>query len=215
MNEEEVLHNIETWVKAELMGEHSGHDWYHIKRVTEIAKEILSHEEANYFIVIAAALLHDIADDKVTTNVDASLASIRTLLKENNVGEGTIETIIDIITTISFRGGTGKKLSYIEAQIVQDADRLDALGAIGIARTFHYGGAKGQAIYDPEIPVRKTMDFDTYRHGESTSINHFYEKILLIKDKINTTTAMRIAEEREAFVTQFLDTFLKEWNQEF
>lgn len=214
MNEKQVIQNIEQWVKAELLNEKSGHDWYHIKRVTDIAKEILKHEDADSFTVIAAALLHDIADDKVTANVDASLERIRELLVSNEVSDETIETIIDIITTMSFKGGTGKKLSYIEAQIVQDADRLDALGAIGIARTFQYGGSKGQAMYDPEIPVRDTMSFEEYRNGESTSINHFYEKLLLLKDKMNTPSAIKIAEEREAFMKHFLDTFFKEWDGE-
>lgn len=215
LNEHKVIQNIENWVKAELMNESSGHDWYHIKRVTDLAKKILEHEDADSFIVITAALLHDIADDKVTENVSAALDRIKGLLKDNEVDDKTIEIIIDIITTMSFKGGTGKKLTYIEAQIVQDADRLDALGAIGIARTFQYGGAKGQAMYDPEIPVRDSMSFEEYRHGESTSINHFYEKLLLLKDKMNTPTAIKMAEEREEFMKQFLDTFLKEWDGEF
>ncbi|MGO1922977.1 MAG: HD domain-containing protein [Jeotgalicoccus sp.] len=214
MNEEKVIQNIEEWVKAELLNEKSGHDWYHIKRVTDIAKEILKYEKANTFIVTAAALLHDIADDKVTANVDAALERIRELLESNEVAADTIDTIFDIITTMSFKGGTGKKLSYVEAQIVQDADRLDALGAIGIARTFQYGGSKGQAMYDPEIPVRDKMSFEEYRNGESTSINHFYEKLLLLKDKMNTPTAVKMAEERELFMKHFLDTFFKEWNGE-
>lgn len=214
MNEQQVIQNIEQWVKTELLNEKSGHDWYHIKRVTDLAKEILKHEDADSFTVIAAALLHDIADDKITANVDAALERIRELLRNNEVADETIETIIDIITTMSFRGGTGKKLSYSEAQIVQDADRLDALGAIGIARTFQYGGSKGQAMYDPEIPVRDKMSFEEYRNGESTSINHFYEKLLLLKDKMHTRTAVKIAEEREAFMKHFLDTFFKEWDGE-
>lgn len=212
LNEQKVIENIEEWVKAELINESTGHDWYHIERVTKIAKEILECEDATSFIVISATLLHDIADDKVTENVTEALDRIRELLEQNAVDDETIETIIDIITTMSFKGGTGKKLSYIEAQIVQDADRLDALGAIGIARTFQYGGAKGQAMYDPEIPVRDKMSFEEYRHGESTSINHFYEKLLLLKDKMNTPTAIKMAEEREKFVKHFLDTFFKEWN---
>lgn len=212
MNETQVIQNIEQWVKSELLNEKSGHDWYHIKRVKDIAKEILKHEDADSFIVVSAALLHDIADDKVTANVDAALERIRELLVSNEVADDTIETIIDIITTMSFKGGTGKKLSYIEAQIVQDADRLDALGAIGIARTFQYGGSKGQAMYNPEIPVRDKMSFEEYRNGESTSINHFYEKLLLLKDKMNTPTAVEMAEERELFMKHFLDTFFKEWN---
>lgn len=211
MTEEKAIQNIEEWVKAELMNEKSGHDWYHIQRVTDISKEILKYEKADSFTVTAAALLHDIADDKVTSNVNMALERIRKLLQDNEVADDTIETIIDIITTMSFKGGTGKKLSYIEAQIVQDADRLDALGAIGIARTFQYGGAKGQAMYDPKIPVRDKMSFEEYRNGESTSINHFYEKLLLLKNKMNTRTAIKIAEEREAFMKNFLDTFFKEW----
>lgn len=211
MNEQQVLNNIEAWVKERLLNEKSGHDWYHIYRVTELAKEILKHEEANAFIVISAALLHDIPDDKVTDNVDAALEEIKALLADNSVTKADIKTIIDIITTMSFKGGTGKKLTYIEAQIVQDADRLDALGAIGIARTFQYGGAKGQAMYDPDIPVRDKMSFAEYRGGESTSINHFYEKLLLLKDRMNTPTAIKIAEEREAFMKQFLEAFFNEW----
>lgn len=214
MDNQEVLNNIEVWVRGKLEDEKSGHDWHHIHRVTSLAKEILKHEEAHEFIVIAAALLHDIPDDKVTDDVDAALYQIRELLVENEVSDEDVDTIIDIITTMSFKGGTSKKLTYIEAQIVQDADRLDALGAIGIARTFQYGGAKGQAMYDPDIPVRDKMSFEEYRGGKSTSFNHFYEKILLLKDKMNTESAIRIAEEREAFVKTFLDTFLREWNGE-
>lgn len=214
MDNQDVLNNIEVWVRGKLADEKSGHDWYHIHRVTSLAKEILKNEEAHEFIVIAAALLHDIPDDKVTDDVDAALYQIRELLVENEVSDEDVDTIIDIITTMSFKGGTSKKLTYIEAQIVQDADRLDALGAIGIARTFQYGGAKGQAMYDPDIPVRDKMSFEEYRGGKSTSFNHFYEKILLLKDKMNTESAIRIAEEREAFVKTFLDTFLREWNGE-
>lgn len=214
MTEEKAIQNIEEWVKAELMNEKSGHDWYHIQRVTDISKEILKYEKADSFTVTAAALLHDIADDKVTSNVNMALERIRKLLQDNEVADDTIETIIDIITTMSFKGGTGKELSYIEAQIVQDADRLDALGAIGIARTFQYGGAKGQAMYDPKIPVRDKMSFEEYRNGESTSINHFYEKLLLLKVEMNTPAAIKIAEERESFMKHFLDTFFKEWNGE-
>ena len=212
MNEQHVLTNIENWVKEKLQFEKSGHDWYHIYRVTELAKEILKHEEANEFIVTAASLLHDIPDDKVTDNVEASIEEIKILLNNNDVTPHDIETIVDIIMTISFKGGIGKTLTYIEAQIVQDADRLDALGAIGIARTFQYGGAKGQAMYDPDIPVREQMSFQEYRGGKSTSINHFYEKLLLLKDKMHTQTAIEIAEDRELFMKEFLNQFLNEWN---
>lgn len=212
MNETHVLNNIEDWVKDKLHDEKSGHDWYHIYRVTSLAKEILKEEEANEFIVIAAALLHDIPDDKLTDDVEASLQEIRSLLQNNGVTTTDIEAIIEIITTISFRGGTGKELTNTEAKIVQDADRLDALGAIGIARTFQYGGAKSQAMYDPVIPVRDQMSFEEYRGGKSTSINHFYEKLLLLKDKMNTQSAIKIAEKRESFMKKFLDQFFNEWN---
>ena len=214
MNETQVLTNIEDWVKDKLHDEKSGHDWYHIYRVTSLAKEILKEEKANEFIVIAAALLHDVPDDKVTDDVEGALQEIRDMLESNGVTTVDIEAIVEIITTISFKGGTGKPLTNIEAQIVQDADRLDALGAIGIARTFQYGGAKSQAMYDPEIPIRDQMSFEEYRGGKSTSINHFYEKLLLLKDKMNTKTAVKIADKRESFMKEFLNQFFNDWNGE-
>lgn len=209
------ISSIETWVKDQLMNETTGHDWYHIKRVTNLSKELLKSEAADEFIVMASALLHDIPDEKLVEDVDASMKDIENFLVSIDVDQSVIQEIFTIISTISFKGGHGDKLTSIEACIVQDADRLDAIGAIGIARTFQYGGAKGQAMYDPELAVRDDMSAKEYRQGNSTSVNHFYEKLLLLKDKLNTKRAKEIAEERENFMKLFLDHFFKEWNGEF
>lgn len=209
------ISSIETWVKDQLMNETTGHDWYHIKRVTNLSKELLKSEAADEFIVMASALLHDIPDEKLVEDVDASMKDIENFLVSIDVDQSVIQEIFTIISTISFKGGYGDKLTSIEACIVQDADRLDAIGAIGIARTFQYGGAKGQAMYDPELAVRDDMSAKEYRQGNSTSVNHFYEKLLLLKDKLNTKRAKEIAEERENFMKLFLDHFFKEWNGEF
>lgn len=214
MTDQEKIFKIEEWVKNQLLHETTGHDWYHIERVTNLAKDLLKYEKANEFIVITASLLHDIADDKLVEDTDEAYKQIEAFLLQLEVSHQDIATIMEIIKTISFKGGHGKPLTTIEAKIVQDADRLDALGAIGIARTFQYGGAKGQAMYDPNIDVRKGMAAQEYRQGKSTSINHFYEKLLLLKDMLNTARAVQLAEEREDFMRLFLIQFFKEWNSE-
>lgn len=210
-----ALKEIEDWVKDQLIHETTGHDWYHIERVTNLSKELLKSEDADAFTVIAASLLHDIPDEKLVDDVEASMKNIKGFLLSLDIEETVIDKILTIISTISFKGGHGDKLTSIEACIVQDADRLDAIGAIGIARTFQYGGAKGQAMYDPEVEVRDDMSAEEYRKGNSTSINHFYEKLLLLKNKLNTEQAKEIAQEREDFMKLFLDHFFKEWNGEF
>lgn len=214
MEDQEKILKIEDWVKQKSLNETTGHDWYHLKRVENLAKDLLKYEEADDFVVIAAALLHDLADDKLVENVDKAMEQIEMFLFQLNVSEERVTTIMDIIKTISFKGGHGEPLTTIEAKIVQDADRLDALGAIGIARTFQYGGAKGQAMYDPTMSVREEMSAEEYRQGKSTSINHFYEKLLLLKDYLNTDRAVQLAKEREDFMRLFLKQFYKEWNSE-
>lgn len=214
MEDQENILKIEDWVKQKSLNETTGHDWYHLKRVANLAKDLLKYEEADEFIVIAAALLHDLADDKLVENVDKAMEQIEMFLLQLDVSEDRVATIMDIIKTISFKGGHGEPLTTIEAKIVQDADRLDALGAIGIARTFQYGGAKGQAMYDPTMSVREEMSAEEYRQGKSTSINHFYEKLLLLKDYLNTDRAVQLAKEREDFMRLFLKQFYKEWNSE-
>lgn len=206
-----VIDETEQWVKDQLLNETTGHDWYHIVRVTNVAKEIGEKENADLFIVEIASLLHDLADDKVNKNGQQVITDIRYWLKNHNVDETNIEHIINIIQTISFKGGHEKRLHTLEAEIVQDADRIDALGAIGIARAFQYSGSQGQAIYDPNLFVRKHMTFEEYRNEKSSAVHHFYEKLLRLKDKMNTETGKQMARERHEFMENFLEQFYKEW----
>ncbi|MEC2073788.1 HD domain-containing protein [Alkalihalophilus marmarensis] len=207
----EIIEKTEKWVKAQLINEESGHDWYHILRVTRTAQQIAKEEHANDEIVTLAALVHDLADDKVIQNEKEALKKIDEWFKENGLDDEAIDQIISIITTISFKGGNGQPVSTLEGQIVQDADRLDALGAIGIARTFVYSGHKGQPMYDPELPVRDEMSVEEYRHGKSSAVHHFYEKLLKLKDQMNTTTGMKLAARRHAFMETYLEQFYQEW----
>ncbi|MBC7439666.1 MAG: HD domain-containing protein, partial [Flavobacterium sp.] len=163
-----------------------------------------------------AALLHDIADSKFHDgNELIGPETARFFLENQNVDEITIQHVIDIIKNISFKGGNfNKKFNSIELQIVQDADRLDAIGAIGIARTFNYGGFKNRAIYNPDIPANLSMTKEEYKNSESPTLNHFYEKLLLLKDKMNTHTGKKLAENRHKFMNLFLDQFYSEWNGE-
>jgi uncharacterized protein len=160
------------------------------------------------------ALLHDIADSKFH-NGDENVGpkTARTFLENQKVEENIIQNVIDIIENISFKGGNfNKKFTSIELEIVQDADRLDAIGAIGIARTFNYGGFKNRAIYDPNVSPNLTMNKEEYKNSESPTLNHFYEKLLLLKDKMNTQTAKKLAEKRHKFMQLFLEEFYAEWN---
>lgn len=205
------IEQTERWVKDKLLNETTGHDWHHIVRVTNLAKEIAEREGANLFIVTMAALLHDVADDKIVNDETAALQEIVDWLQTIEVSDEAIDHIMEIIQTISFKGGTGTKVRTLEARVVQDADRLDALGAIGIARTFQYSGAKGQAIYDPTIQPRTNMTLAQYRNEKSSAINHFYEKLLLLKETMNTEEGKQIAEQRHRFMEQFLVQFFEEW----
>ncbi|MDV2885597.1 HD domain-containing protein [Alkalihalophilus pseudofirmus] len=206
-----IIEKTEKWVKAQLINEESGHDWYHILRVTRTAQQIAKEEHANDEIVTLAALVHDLADDKVVQNEKEALKKIDEWFKENGLDDEAIDQIISIITTISFKGGNGQPVTTLEGKIVQDADRLDALGAIGIARTFVYSGHKGQPMYDPELPVRNEMSLEEYRHGKSSAVHHFYEKLLQLKDQMNTTTGMKLAARRHAFMETYLEQFYSEW----
>lgn len=206
-----VINKTEQWVKDQLLNETTGHDWYHIVRVTNVAKEIGEKENADLFIIEIASLLHDLADDKVNKNGQQVITDIRYWLKNHNVDKTNIEHIINIIQTISFKGGHESRLHTLEAEVVQDADRIDALGAIGIARAFQYSGSQGQAIYDPNLFVRKHMTFEEYRNEKSSAVHHFYEKLLRLKDKMNTETGKQMARERHEFMENFLEQFYKEW----
>ncbi|WP_053368908.1 HD domain-containing protein [Bacillus sp. FJAT-27245] len=196
------------------MGEDpTGHDWHHVDRVRKNALKIAEGEAAGDRIIIEiAALLHDIPDEKLNDSAEAGRKKLDCFLESLELDETAKQKINEIVYSISFKGGNGTELPSIEAEIVQDADRLDAIGAIGIARAFAFGGKKGQQIYAPDLGVREKMTLDEYRNGKSSSINHFYEKLLKLKDLMNTETAIRMADERQQFMEAFLSQFDREWD---
>ncbi|MEH7885812.1 HD domain-containing protein [Bacillus sp. JJ1609] len=209
----DMIEAAEAFVKNELGKDSSGHDWHHIDRVRKNARLIWSKEQkGDWFIIEMAALLHDIPDEKLNETEEAGWSKLDSFLSGLELERNIANLIKDCIETVSFKGGREIELNSIEAKIVQDADRLDALGAIGIARTFAYGGKKGHPIFDPDISVREEMTLEEYRTGKSSSINHFFEKLLKLKDKMNTEQAKKLAEERHAFMESFLAQFYSEWN---
>ncbi|MEZ7527702.1 HD domain-containing protein [Cloacibacterium normanense] len=205
------------FVKEKLEGAEAGHDWFHIERVWKLSKKIAEKEGGNLEVIELSALLHDIADPKFH-NGDETLALkiSKDFLEEIHVNAELIEQVLFVIKNISFKNrAEAPENPPLELQIVQDADRLDAIGAIGIARTFNFGGFKNNLMYHPEIKPNLGMNKEEYKKSNGTTINHFYEKLLLLKDLMNTETAKRIASERHDFMLQFLDEFYKEWNVEF
>jgi uncharacterized protein len=204
------------FVKQKLTNAEAGHDWFHIERVYKNALLIAKNEKCNLEIIQLGALLHDIADSKFNNGDETVGPKIaREFLESQNVGEEVIDHVVAIIENISFKGGNfEKKFDSIELQIVQDADRLDAIGAIGIARTFNYGGFKNRQLYNPEIQPNLNMSKEEYKNSEAPTINHFYEKLLLLKDRMNTQTGKKIAQERHRFMELFLEQFYSEWNGE-
>ena len=204
------------FVKEKLEGAEAGHDWFHIERVWKLAKKIAEKEGGNLEVIELSALLHDIADPKFH-NGDETLALkiSKDFLEEIHVEGKLIEQVLFVIKNISFKNrAEAPENPPLELQIVQDADRLDAIGAIGIARTFNFGGFKNNLMYHPEIKPNLGMNKEEYKKSNGTTINHFYEKLLLLKDLMNTETAKKIASERHDFMLQFLDEFYKEWNVE-
>ena len=213
MNTNTLIDKTILFVKATLAQAEGGHDWFHIERVYKNALLIAESEKCDLNIVQLGALLHDIADSKFH-NGDESIGprTARTFLESEKVEPTIIDHVIAIIENISFKGGkVERQFSSIELDIVQDADRLDAIGAIGIARTFNYGGFKNRALYNPEIAPNLTMTKDEYKNNEAPTINHFYEKLLLLKDKMNTTTGKQIAQDRHRYMEDFLEQFYAEW----
>lgn len=205
------------FVKEKLEGAEAGHDWFHIERVWKLSKKIAEKEGGNLEVIELSALLHDIADPKFH-NGDETLALkiSQNFLEEIQVDAELIEQVLFVIKNISFKNrAEAPENPPLELQIVQDADRLDAIGAIGIARTFNFGGFKNNLMYHPEIKPNLGMNKEEYKKSNGTTINHFYEKLLLLKDLMNTETAKRIASERHDFMLQFLDEFYKEWNVKF
>lgn len=216
MNQEQILKETESYIKDRLSGEGSGHDWWHVYRVWKNAFHIGKDEGVDLFVVQLAALLHDISDWKFNDgddNVGPRLA--REWLEKMKVEEKVIIHVCEIIKEMSFKGaGVKTKISTKEGMVVQDADRLDAIGAIGVGRTFAYGGNKGREMYNPAIKPESHDSFENYKNNKSSTINHFYEKLLLLKDLMNTKTAKKIAEKRHQFMEDFLKRFHQEWNGE-
>lgn len=211
-----IIPETVAFVKKELAQAEGGHDWWHIYRVWQLSKRIAAHEQVDMLVVELGALLHDIADSKFHGG-DESIGpeKARTFLASLRVPETVIRHVVNIIAHISFKGGHNKGGFYSpELGVVQDADRLDALGAIGIARAFNYGGFKNRALYDPEIVPDLNMSREQYKNNTAPTINHFYEKLLLLKDSMNTTTGREMAVERHAFMEMFLEKFYKEWEAE-
>lgn len=213
---EEIIRNTIAFVKDELKDAEGGHDWFHIERVYKNSIHISEGEKVDKIVVALGALLHDIADSKFHNGDDTvGPKKAREFLKTQNVGEEIIEHVVKIIENVSFSGGNKtQKFTSLELEVVQDADRLDALGAIGIARTFNYGGFKNRKLYDPEITPKLNMSPSEYKASNAPTINHFYEKLLLLKDRMNTETGRKIAIERHQFMETFLDHFYAEWNGE-
>lgn len=212
----EIIEHTIRFVKEQLKNAEGGHDWFHIERVYKNALLIAEGEDCDITVVKLGALLHDIADSKFH-NGDESVGpkTARTFLEAQNVTEETILHVIAIIENISFKGGNfEQQFRSKELEIVQDADRLDALGAIGIARTFNYGGFKNRTLYNPEIAPKLSQSKEEYKKSDAPTINHFYEKLLLLKDKMNTDTGKKIAKKRHDFMVHFLAQFYAEWEGE-
>lgn len=215
MTNSELIKETIAFVKNELSSAEGGHDWFHIERVYKNARLISKTEIVDELIVSLAALLHDIADPKFH-NGDESIGPKKAseFLLKMNVDEAIIRQVIEIISEMSFKNSIGAQTQKrsIEFKVVQDADRLDAIGAIGIARCFNYGGFKNRKLYDPEIAPNLNMSKEEYKKSEAPTINHFYEKLLLLKDQMNTKSAKQIAEKRHAFMENYLKQFYDEWN---
>jgi uncharacterized protein len=213
MNKAQIIEKTVLFVKETLADAEGGHDWWHIYRVWQLSKKIAANESASLFVVELGALLHDIADAKFHGgNEEVGPLKARAFLMTLGVEVDVVEHIENIIRNISFRGGKELKTFHSqELDIVQDADRLDAMGAIGIARTFHYGGYKNREIYNPEILPNLNMTKEEYKQSTAPTMNHFYEKLLLLKDRMNTPTGKEIAYQRHFFMEQFIEEFYKEW----
>ena len=216
MRQEKLIERTISYVKETLKGAEGGHDWFHIERVFRTASKIAQEEDVDILIVQLAALLHDIADPKFHDGDEAlGPAMASEFLQSQNVDATDIEHVVNIIQHMSFKNsletGTTSFRSK-ELQVVQDADRLDAIGAIGIARAFNYGGFKNRELYNPDIPPNLNMSKEEYKKSKAPTINHFYEKLLLLKDQMNTESGKQIAQERHEFMLNFLNQFYSEWN---
>ncbi|WP_439130130.1 HD domain-containing protein [Polaribacter sp.] len=216
MNQEKIIQNTINFVKETLKNAKGGHDWFHVERVFKNAIQISKEEKVDIFVVSLAALLHDIADSKFY-NGDEKIGprKAKHFLIDQKVPKKIGKHVVKIIKNMSFKNTLDKNRKHFtskELEVVQDADRLDAIGAIGIARCFNYGGFKNRDLYNPEILPNLTMTKEEYKNSEAPTLNHFYEKLLLLKDKMNTVSGKKIAENRHQFMEGFLEQFYDEWN---
>jgi uncharacterized protein len=209
----DIIVQTEAHVRKLLSGEGTGHDWFHVERVRRTALALGREEGADSFVVELAALLHDVADWKFAGgDHEAGPRQARQWLQSQGVSAATTDHVCEIIAGLSFKGaGVVTAMRTLEGQCVQDADRLDALGAIGVARAFAYGGHKGQELYNPSLPPTSHDSFDAYKQGSGSTINHFYEKLLLLAGRMNTAAGKQLADERHQFLKNFLEQFLSEW----
>lgn len=213
-SQQQIIDRTAEFVRTQMEGDSSGHDWWHVWRVWQNSLFISRNEHANRFVTELAALLHDIADWKFHDGDEsAGPRAARAWLSEQSIDEATIKHVCNIVATVSFKGaGVETPMQSLEGKIVQDADRLEAIGAIGIARCFAFGGAKGRLIHDPEDPPELHASFEDYKKKSGPSINHFYEKLLLLKDRMNTETGRQLASDRHKVLEDFLKQFHAEWN---
>jgi uncharacterized protein len=212
MDRREIIQKTADFIALKFASESSGHDWFHVDRVRRLAILIGRAERSNLFVTEMAALLHDLDDWKLTGSELQIPVEARKWLIDLGVEEDTTAQILEVIEEVSFKGaGIETPVHSIESAVVQDADRLDAIGAIGIARTFAYGGHKNRLIYDPAIPPEMHRDFQSYQKSNAPTINHFFEKLLLLKDRMNTNTAKSIAAQRHLFMENYLNQFFEEW----
>ncbi len=212
--QQKIIKRTARYVHQIFENDSSGHDWWHIYRVRNLALQIAKQEGGDVFIIEMAALLHDVDDWKL--NGDAETKQAKNWLEQTEIIKEEQIKVLQVIEEVSFKGaGVRNQATSLESKIVQDADRIDAIGAIGIARTFAYGGSKGRLIYDPSIEPVKHNDFKSYKNNSAPTINHFYEKLLLLKDRLNTTAAKEIAIQRHNFMEEFLQQFFSEWDNNF
>ena len=214
MKSHTLLERTESFVKSRLAGEGTGHDWWHVVRVINIARKIHSAEGGDWLVIELALLLHDVGDRKVINKDDDDYSVAEDFLASQDVSAETINKVMSIIKTMSYSKSFDvlKKDNSSEFKIVQDADRLDAIGAIGIGRAFVYGGSRSRLLYDPDYKTQEFTSSEDYKKSESSTIHHFYEKLLHIKERLNTKTAKEIAIQRDEFMQLFLQEFLDEWN---
>ncbi len=214
MSQEQLLRDAAAFAREQLSHDSSGHDWWHIERVVALARHIAHEEGADAFICELAALLHDVADYKIAGDEDTGLRTVRDWLTRHEADDQTTTSVMEIISTMSFGGGNRPPMRTIEGRVVQDADRLDAIGAVGIARAFAFGGSRGRPLYDPSESPRAYESQDAYHNSTASTIMHFHEKLLLLKDRMNTPYARRLAEQRHAYMLAFLREFDAEWRGE-